>query len=63
VKDTPSQIRFEEPAKKKLKKRAEASGISQVDLVRFAVDQLFEKHKTTDELLAAYIRSRSTAKA
>ena len=47
------------PQGKKLNKRAKRTGLKCPDIVRCAIEVLFERYKSDDELLAAIIKFRS----
>lgn len=54
---TPVQIRFSKRAQITLRTRAKKAGIKQANLVRLAVDELFERYPTTEALGSAYVRN------
>lgn len=56
--ELPIQVRLEGKAKKKLSKAGTNTGIHQVDLIRLAVDELFEKYPSDKLLIEAMIRRR-----
>lgn len=60
VQVTPTQVRFSDKAQVALRVRARKAGIKQAHLIRLAVDELFERYPTTEELGRAYARNLAT---
>jgi hypothetical protein len=56
--ETPLQIRLK-CLRKPFERAVEKTGIGQNEMVRLAVDELLESYSTSEQFIAAHVRSRA----